>query len=156
MLSTKLKKVIPIALGDDTLGTELITAIDTAIGATSIEDAITNGEVAKAPTSNAVFDALVLKAPLISPSFTTPTLGAGVFTTLNTCTFVKSGQATTNASGELSLTGMTANGVILILPAESITGGLAYTVAATDKVTVYNSSAAAIASKKMNYFVISY
>lgn len=35
-----------------------------------IEDAINNGELNKSPTENAVFDALALKAPLASPTFT--------------------------------------------------------------------------------------
>src|SRR3990167_2674499 len=42
----------------------------TTIVAAVIEDTITNGTTDKAPTSNAVFDALALKAPLASPTFT--------------------------------------------------------------------------------------
>lgn len=40
-----------------------------------VEDSIVDGHTTIAPSSNAVFDALALKAPLISPSFTTPTIG---------------------------------------------------------------------------------
>ena len=40
-----------------------------------VEDSITDGHTTVAPSGNAVFDALALKAPLISPSFTTPTIG---------------------------------------------------------------------------------
>lgn len=36
-----------------------------------VEDAIVNGVIDKAPSQNAVFDALALKAPLASPTFTT-------------------------------------------------------------------------------------
>lgn len=39
-------------------------------GAALIEDAINNGTTDKAPSENAVFDALALKAPLASPTFT--------------------------------------------------------------------------------------
>lgn len=44
-----------------------------------VADAINDGEIAKAPSQNAVFDALALKAPLASPIFTgTVDLGEGV------------------------------------------------------------------------------
>lgn len=49
----------------------------------NIEDSIVDGHTTIAPSGNAVFDALALKAPLISPSFTTPALGtpsSGVMT----------------------------------------------------------------------------
>lgn len=46
-----------------------------------VVDAITNGVTTTAPTQNAVFDALALKAPLASPTFTgTPTLPVGTIT----------------------------------------------------------------------------
>ncbi len=38
-----------------------------------IEDTIVDGHTTVAPSSNAVFDALALKAPLVSPAFTNPT-----------------------------------------------------------------------------------
>lgn len=41
-----------------------------SIASKSIEDAINNGTTDKAPSENAVFDALGLKAPLASPTFT--------------------------------------------------------------------------------------
>jgi hypothetical protein len=50
---------------------------------TLIEDSINNGTTNKAPSSNAVFDGLALKAPLISPSFTTPSLGVATATSIN-------------------------------------------------------------------------
>ena len=40
-----------------------------------VEDSIVDGHTTIAPSGNAVFDALALKAPLTSPSFTTPTIG---------------------------------------------------------------------------------
>lgn len=48
-----------------------------------IEDAIVDGVTTKAPSQNAVFDALALKAPLISPSFTTPSLGVATATSID-------------------------------------------------------------------------
>ena len=62
-------------------------------GATVV-DAVTNGE-ANAVSSNAVFDALALKAPLISPTFTTPALGTPSSGTLTNCTFPTLNQNTT-------------------------------------------------------------
>ncbi len=45
---------------------------------------ITNGDITHAPDGNSVFDALALKAPLSSPSFTTPTLGVAQTTSIYT------------------------------------------------------------------------
>ncbi len=47
---------------------------------------ITNGDITHAPDGNSVFDALALKAPLISPSFTTPALGTPASGVLTNCT----------------------------------------------------------------------
>ena len=47
-----------------------------------VEDNITDGHTTIAPSGNAVFDALALKANLISPSFTTPNIGAATGTSL--------------------------------------------------------------------------
>ncbi len=65
-----------------------------------IDDAIVNGE-SKAPTQNAVFDALALKADLASPTFTgtpaAPTAAAATNTTqLATTAFVKAAVTTNN------------------------------------------------------------
>ena len=54
----------------------------------TVVDAVTNGD-ANAVSSNAVFDALALKAPLISPTFTTPVLGAATATTINKLTITQ-------------------------------------------------------------------
>jgi len=51
-----------------------------------VEDNITDGHTTIAPSGNAVFDALALKAPLISPAFTTPNLGTPSAGTLTNCT----------------------------------------------------------------------
>ena len=60
--------------------TELTTAVDAKVA-----DAINDGTTTVAPSQNAVFDALALKAPLASPTFTgtpeAPTASAGTNTT---------------------------------------------------------------------------
>lgn len=48
-----------------------------------VADAINDATTTIAPSQNAVFDALALKAPLVSPSFTTPTLGVATATSIN-------------------------------------------------------------------------
>lgn len=48
-----------------------------------VADTITDAVTTVAPSQNAVFDALALKAPLTSPSFTTPTLGVAAATSIN-------------------------------------------------------------------------
>ena len=154
-LSSKCKEYVRNGLASKKYGTELTTAIDDAIAAANIDDAISNGVADRAPSQNAVFDALALKAPLASPTLVTPTLGVAVATSINGCTFVATAQATTNASGEITVANLTSNGVVIVTPAESITGSFGYVVATTGKFTVYNGSAAAIASKKMNYYVVS-
>lgn len=65
----------------------------------TVVDAVANGE-ANAVSSNAVFDALALKAPLISPSFTTPALGVATATSITATTFTGAlvGNATTSSS----------------------------------------------------------
>jgi hypothetical protein len=55
----------------------------TGVSGSILATTITNGDTTHAPDGNSVFDALALKADLISPSFTTPNLGtpsAGVLT----------------------------------------------------------------------------
>ena len=54
----------------------------------TVVDAVTNGD-ANAVSSNAVFDALALKAPLAAPTFTTPVLGAATATTINKLTITQ-------------------------------------------------------------------
>ncbi|HHT9145872.1 MAG TPA: hypothetical protein ACFYD4_09370 [Candidatus Wunengus sp. YC61] len=46
---------------------------------------ITDSDLTHAPDGNSVFDALALKAPLLSPSFTTPTLGTPASGNLVNC-----------------------------------------------------------------------
>jgi hypothetical protein len=93
---------------------------------------------ANAIAGNAVFDALALKAPLISPSFTTPTLGAATATTINkvTITAPATGATLTIADGTSITTGLNAsiytgeNGWIITSDGggiETSTGGGIYT-----------------------------
>jgi len=51
-----------------------------------LASSISDGDTTHAPDGNSVFDALALKAPLISPSFTTPALGTPSGGTLTSCT----------------------------------------------------------------------
>jgi hypothetical protein len=61
-----------------------ILAQSGGVGGT-VDDTIIDGST-NAVSGDAVFDALALKAPLASPSFTTPTLGAATATTVNKVT----------------------------------------------------------------------
>lgn len=76
----------------DDAGVEKLIGLDVATN--YIEDAINDGVTTKAPTENAVYDALALKAPLNSPTFTgtpaapTPTAGDND-TSLATTAFVQ-------------------------------------------------------------------
>lgn len=70
---------------------------------TRIEDVIVDGVTANAPAQNAVFDALAIKAPLASPTFTgtpaAPTASPGTSTTqLATTAFVQAALPTANNS----------------------------------------------------------
>jgi len=82
---------------------------DSAVNSTSntyadakVADAINNGTTTIAPSQNAVFDALALKAPLLSPSFTTPSLGDATALSINggTLTGNNSGDNATNTSAQ--------------------------------------------------------
>lgn len=68
----------------DTYGVERLDSLITA-GVGSVADEINNGETEIAPSQNAVFDALALKAALASPTFTgtpaAPTAADGTNTT---------------------------------------------------------------------------
>lgn len=72
------------------------------VGGVIIEDMTTNGTTTKAPSSNAVFDALALKADLLSPSFTTPALNVATATSINkvALTAPASGATLTVADGK--------------------------------------------------------
>jgi len=61
-------------------------ASGTYLTSANIVETITNGVTTNAPSENAVFDALALKAPLLSPTLITPTLGVAAATSLNTGT----------------------------------------------------------------------
>jgi hypothetical protein len=69
---------------DTTRGWEIISEIGTSAGI--ITNVITDGDTTHAPDGNSVFYALSLKAPLISPSFTTPNLGTPASGNLVNCT----------------------------------------------------------------------
>jgi hypothetical protein len=61
-----------------------ITQYTDALARTAcIASSISDGDLTHSPDGNSVFDALALKAPLISPSFTTPTLGAALATSIS-------------------------------------------------------------------------
>lgn len=51
----------------------------------NIAHSIDNGDSTHAPDGNSVYDALALKAPLVSPSFTTPALGTPASGNLENC-----------------------------------------------------------------------
>lgn len=71
------------------------TGLQTALDG-KVEDSVTDGHTTVAPSGNAVFDALALKADLISPTFTTPDIGT----------------ATGSASLNLLVTGGTLTGAL--------------------------------------------
>jgi hypothetical protein len=85
--------------------TDYVTTVPAATGTlaltsdivSQVEDNITDGHTTIAPSGNAVFDALALKAPLISPSFTTPALGTPSSGTLSSCSGYPA--ATTSTAG---------------------------------------------------------
>jgi hypothetical protein len=85
-------------------------AAGTYLTSANIVDAITDAVTDKAPSQNAVFDALLLKAPLISPSFTTPALGTPASGTLTNCTFPTLNQNTSGTAANLSGTPALPNG----------------------------------------------
>lgn len=62
-------------------------------------------------------------------------------------------QVTTNASGEVTITGMDSTGIIIAIGAES-GADVSYVIAGTDKFTVYDSSDTALNTKKVNYLVL--
>jgi hypothetical protein len=88
--------------GPNASGTIALTSDIPTVDATIIDGS------ANAVSGNAVFDALALKAPLISPSFTTPTLGAATATTINkvTITAPATGATLTIADGTSITTGL--------------------------------------------------
>ncbi len=98
-------------------GTELQLSLSGPTGPTgptgpavTVDATIIDGS-ANAVAGNAVFDALALKAPLISPSFTTPTLGAATATTINkvTITAPATGATLTIADGTSITTSLNAS-----------------------------------------------
>jgi hypothetical protein len=83
------------------------TALATLVGSALIDDAITNGVTTRAPSQNAVFDALALKAPLASPALTgnptAPTQTAGNSSTRLATTAFVAGEIATAISGLASV-----------------------------------------------------
>jgi hypothetical protein len=109
------KSMVGLGSVDNTADTAkpVSTAQQTAIDA-KVADAINNGTTTIAPSQNAVFDALALKAPLASPTFTgtpaAPTATAGTNTTqLATTAFVTTA-ISTSTSSEIYNIGLTAVG----------------------------------------------
>ena len=89
----------------------LYQASGTYLTSANIVATITNGVTTNAPSEDAVFDALALKAPLISPSFTTPSLGVATATSINGATITSgtlNGSVTgTNTGDQTSIVGIT-------------------------------------------------
>jgi hypothetical protein len=104
MLSTNAKRSIIACMASKLFGDEVITALDSSIATTVVEDAISNGVVDKSPSENIVFDGLALKANLISPSFTTPNVGAATATSVNGLTLASSTASCSVAGGTSSKT----------------------------------------------------
>lgn len=94
-----------------------------------IEDAIANGETAKAPSQNAVFDALALKAPLANPTFTGTVAGV-------TATHVGLGSVTNDAQIAKSL--VTTKGDLIVATGSATPARLA--VGADGKVPLANAN----------------
>lgn len=95
------------------------TSTNWAIGLanTDIDDSITDGVTGRAPSQNAVFDALALKAPLASPPLTgtptAPTASAGTNTTqLATTAFVQGEKASPTLTGTTTVDNLTFSGVL--------------------------------------------
>lgn len=81
--------------------------LKTGIGAGLITQTISNGVTTTAPSEDVVFDALALKAPLISPAFTTPSLGVATATTINGATITSgtlNGSVTGTNTGDQTVT----------------------------------------------------
>jgi hypothetical protein len=94
------------------------TSTNWAIGLanTDIDDSITDGVTGRAPSQNAVFDALALKAPLASPALTgtptAPTAAAGTNTTqLASCAFVQGEKASPTFTGTTTVENVTFSGL---------------------------------------------
>lgn len=68
-----------VVLGAGDVGADP-TGTGAAAAAAILTTSISNGDTTHAPDGNSVFDALALKADLISPSFTTPSLGVATTT----------------------------------------------------------------------------
>ena len=69
------------------------------------------------------------------------------------------GQAVTDANGEVAVTGMTSDGIVLVIPAEDpgTNQSLSDIVCAAGKFTVYattGAARAALASRKINYLIL--
>ncbi len=77
----------PTATDLTTSNTQIATtAFVQTISSTKVANAINDGTTGIAPSQNAVFDALSLKAPLASPTLTTPNLGTPSVITLTNAT----------------------------------------------------------------------
>lgn len=149
-LSARTKLVIKEGLNDNIGGTELIEAVDAAINTGLVVDAINNGVTTSAPSQNAVYDALALKADATSLA--------------NYILASKLSHATSAAAtGVVSVPGLFANGVVIAIPQASIGAGIAlgYVDVGVDGfvlkgVTIADNSIVPICEIDIAYLVVSY
>jgi hypothetical protein len=101
---------------------------------------ISNGDLTHAPDGNSVFDALALKAPLTSPSFTTPVLGTPASGALDNCT--SNTESDNNSTTQLATTAFakSQDAVLARLPDQAVnmtaaaSGSSGITVADNDNI----------------------
>lgn len=112
----------PIAL-NTALGTDDVAPSQGAVKTyadAKVADSITDGVTTIAPSQNAVFDALALKANLISPSFTTPSLGVATATSIN----------------KVTITAPATSATLTIANGKTLTANNSITLAGTDSTTM--------------------
>jgi hypothetical protein len=83
---------------------------------TILTDEILNNDTSHAPDGNTVYDALALKANLISPSLVTAILGTPASGNLVNCTFPTLNQNTSGTAANLSGTPTLPTGTTLVAP----------------------------------------
>jgi microcystin-dependent protein len=123
-------------------------------GTTLLSSDIPN--IAESKVTNLVSD-LALKAPLASPSFTTPSLGVATATSINGTAIPTSTTLLTTAAGSIT-SSMIANGAVLYVDIQGVSttntflgrktagAGVVEELAANDAVTVINTATSAIAA----------